>query len=72
MTAEEKIRFEELMRRCIELGRIAMGRGDSPFGAVLACDGEIIAEGIEAERTRATLLVTPKTIENSSTWCLVF
>ncbi|MEZ5423094.1 MAG: nucleoside deaminase [Pyrinomonadaceae bacterium] len=55
MTAEEKIRFEELMRRCIELGRIAKERGDNPVGAVLAIDGESIAEGIEAGRTKADI-----------------
>ncbi|MEZ5424500.1 MAG: hypothetical protein R2682_15575 [Pyrinomonadaceae bacterium] len=43
------------MRRCIELGLIAKERGDSPVGAVLACDGEIIAEGIEAGRTEGDI-----------------
>jgi tRNA(Arg) A34 adenosine deaminase TadA len=33
------------MRRCIELGREALDRGDHPFGSVLVRDGSIFAEG---------------------------
>ncbi len=50
MTAEEKIRFEELMRRCIELGRIAKERGDNPVGAVLALGKDFQYAGFGAKR----------------------
>jgi tRNA(adenine34) deaminase len=35
-----------MMARCIELSRIAAGKGEYPFGAVIACDGQIVAEAI--------------------------
>ncbi len=40
------------MRRCIVLGQMAREQGDSPVGALLAKDGRIAAEGIEAGRSR--------------------
>ncbi|KIC94357.1 nucleoside deaminase [Flavihumibacter solisilvae] len=40
--------YEQLMRRCIELGRIAKQRGESPVGAVIVKDDHVIAEGIES------------------------
>lgn len=55
MANGERNEYDALMRRCIELGLIAKERGDSPVGAVLACDGEIIAEGIEAGRTKGDI-----------------
>ncbi|MBQ7421818.1 MAG: nucleoside deaminase [Prevotella sp.] len=36
---------EELMRRAIELSKNSVLNGGGPFGAVIAKDGEIIAEG---------------------------
>ncbi|WP_077196713.1 nucleoside deaminase [Prevotella ihumii] len=36
---------EELMRRAIELSKTSVRNGGGPFGAVIARDGEIIAEG---------------------------
>ena len=36
---------EELMRRAIELSENSVRNGGGPFGAVIAKDGEIIAEG---------------------------
>lgn len=36
---------EELMRRAIILSIKSVGKGGGPFGAVIAKDGEIIAEG---------------------------
>lgn len=50
-------RKEELLRRTIELARESRGRGDHPFGALLAdAKGEILAEamntcGTEGDRT---------------------
>jgi tRNA(adenine34) deaminase len=35
-----------MMARCIELSRIAAGKGEYPFGAVIALDGRIVSEGI--------------------------
>jgi tRNA(adenine34) deaminase len=37
-----------MMARCIELSRIAVGKGEYPFGTVIALDGEIVAEGINS------------------------
>ena len=36
---------EELMRRAIELSADSVRNGGGPFGAVIARNGEIIAEG---------------------------
>ncbi len=36
---------EELMRRAIELSENSVQNGGGPFGAVIAKDGEIVAEG---------------------------
>jgi tRNA(adenine34) deaminase len=43
---------EEMMRRCLDLGRIALGKGDAPVGSVLVRNGEIIAQSIEAVRAK--------------------
>jgi len=40
------------MRRCIELGREALERGDHPFGSVLVRDGSIFAEGQNRVNTK--------------------
>ena len=40
------------MRRCLELGRVAMTNGDAPVGSLIVRNGEIIAEGIEAVRLK--------------------
>jgi tRNA(adenine34) deaminase len=37
---------EAMMVRCIELSRIAVSKGEYPFGTVIARDGEIVAEAI--------------------------
>ena len=39
------MRKEELMRRAIELSINSVKNGGGPFGAVIAKDGEIVAEG---------------------------
>ena len=36
---------EELMRRAIELSKMSVQNGGGPFGAVIACNGKIVAEG---------------------------
>jgi tRNA(adenine34) deaminase len=35
-----------MMARCIELSRIAVTKGEYPFGTVIALDGQIVAEAI--------------------------
>lgn len=37
---------DAMMVRCIELSRIAVKKGEYPFGTVIARDGEIVAEAI--------------------------
>jgi len=39
------------MDRCHELARQAEAAGESPVGTVIVCDGEVIAEGVEAVRS---------------------
>ena len=36
---------KELMRRAIELSKMSVQKGGGPFGAVIACNGKIVAEG---------------------------
>lgn len=43
---------EILMRRCLELGRIALENGDAPVGSLIARNGEIVAEAIEAVKRK--------------------
>lgn len=43
---------EYYMKSCIDLAMKAKSRGDSPVGAVVVQDGVIIAEGIEAGKTK--------------------
>ena len=37
---------QAMMARCVELSRIAVGKGEYPFGTVIARDGKILAEAI--------------------------
>ncbi|MFN0304326.1 MAG: nucleoside deaminase [Burkholderiales bacterium] len=41
------------MQRAFEMRRIAIGRGDQPYGAVVVKDGRIIGEGISAVVTNS-------------------
>lgn len=47
---EEMKRHKLFMKRCIELGELAKQLGESPVGAILVKDGEIIAEAMEASK----------------------
>ena len=38
----------DFMRRAFELRRIAVERGDQPYGAVVVRDGRIVGEGVSA------------------------
>lgn len=48
MNRPEQEELVAWMRRCIALARIAHARGESPVGAVIVRNGEVVAEGIEA------------------------
>ncbi len=37
-----------MMARCIELSRIAVSKGEYPFGTVIALDGHVVAEAINS------------------------
>ena len=39
---------EKMIRRCLELGKIALDNGDAPVGSLIVKNGKIIAEGIES------------------------
>jgi tRNA(Arg) A34 adenosine deaminase TadA len=39
---------DEFMRRAFELRRLAVERGDQPYGAVIVREGRIVGEGVSA------------------------
>lgn len=45
-------RDENFLRRCLELGRIALERGDAPVGSLIVLAGKIIGEGIESVKSK--------------------
>lgn len=42
------INDENFMRRCLDLGKIALDGGDAPVGSLIFFEDEILAEGVEA------------------------
>jgi len=42
---------ENFVRRCLELGRIALDGGDAPVGSLILYEGDILAEGIESVKS---------------------
>lgn len=44
---DEQRVHEQHMRRCIELARIALQRGNTPVGSIIVLEGNIIGEGFE-------------------------
>ncbi|HRN37729.1 MAG TPA: nucleoside deaminase, partial [Flavobacteriales bacterium] len=50
--AQDQPDLERWMRQCIGLARVAKERGDAPVGCVIVRDGAVVAEGIEAGRTK--------------------
>ncbi len=40
------------MKHCIKLGKAAKALNDSPVGAIIVKDGKVIAEGIEASKSK--------------------
>ena len=41
------------MRQCLDLGRVALEKGDSPVGSLVVKDGRIVARGVEAVKSRS-------------------
>lgn len=39
---------EEMMRRCLDLARVALEKGDSPVGSLIVKNSHIVARGTEA------------------------
>lgn len=46
---------EDYMRQCIELAKLARQNGDAPVGSLIVRDGNILAEGIEAVKTKSDI-----------------
>ena len=42
---------DNFMRRCLELGRIALDGGDAPVGSLILFEGEILTEGVESVKS---------------------
>ena len=43
---------EDFMRRCLEIGSIALSGGGAPVGSLIVIGGEIIAEGVESVKSK--------------------
>lgn len=43
---------EDFMRRCLELGEIALQAGDAPVGSIIVLNNQIIAEAIETVKAK--------------------
>ncbi len=52
ITAKTILNDEDLMRRCLELGRTARQNDDAPVGSLIVLDEQIIAEGIESVKSK--------------------
>jgi tRNA(adenine34) deaminase len=48
MDSSQKVTDKAMMARCIELSRIAVSKGEYPFGTVIALDGQIVVEAINS------------------------
>jgi len=46
MTLSGETTDKVMMARCVELSRIAVSKGEYPFGTVIALDGQVVAEAI--------------------------
>jgi tRNA(adenine34) deaminase len=46
MDSSQKATDKSMMARCIELSRVAVSKGEYPFGTVIALDGQVVAEAI--------------------------
>lgn len=43
---------EDFMRRCLQLGRMALIAGEAPVGSLIVIGGKTIAEGIESVKSK--------------------
>ena len=41
------------MRRCLDLGRVALERGDSPVGSMIVKNGRVVSRCVEAVKSRS-------------------
>ena len=48
MDSSQEATDKAMMARCIELSRIAVSKGEYPFGTVIALDGQVVAEAINS------------------------
>jgi len=48
MDSSQKATDKAMMARCIELSRIAVSKGEYPFSAVIALDGQVVVEAINS------------------------
>jgi tRNA(adenine34) deaminase len=46
MDSRRETTDQAMMARCVELSRIAVGKGEYPFGTVIALEGQVLAEAI--------------------------
>jgi tRNA(adenine34) deaminase len=46
MDSSQEATDKAMMARCIELSRIALSKGEYPFGTVITFDGQVVAEAI--------------------------
>jgi tRNA(adenine34) deaminase len=46
MESSREATDKAMMARCIALSRVAVSKGEYPFGAVIALDGQVVAEAI--------------------------
>lgn len=44
---------EEMVRRCLDLGRVALEKGDSPVGSLIVKDGRVVSRGIESVKAKS-------------------
>lgn len=44
--------YEDFIRRCLELGELALRAGDAPVGSIIVLKGQIIVEAIEAVKAK--------------------
>jgi tRNA(adenine34) deaminase len=44
-------KYEQYMHHCLDLAKIALAAGDSPVGAIIVLEGEVIGTGVESGRS---------------------
>ncbi|WP_345213923.1 nucleoside deaminase [Mucilaginibacter gynuensis] len=51
-----KAGYENYMRQCLNLAKLALAAGNPPVGAIIVLDGEVIGTGIESGRTSGDVI----------------